>query len=511
MLPLRGRMRHTHWLVVASALMSCGAPPAEVDPLAVCRTTSACFPPYDDSLVDKVDLLLVVDDSSTMGEEQQLTVAELPRVVQALVSGDYDGDGVQEINSFRSIHVGIVDTDMGVGDVTGVAHCDTGFGDDGLMRVRRASPPVGCSADYSGTYPGNVFDFTVGVPTTPAAFAADVGCIAALGTDGCGYPFALEAALKAISLVPTATGDSPVNWTHAGYRPPTFYAGTFGHGGDPATNGAFLRPDSVLAIVVVTDQDDCSTGNPQIFSPTNPDYSPVMLSLRCHEFGTELFPTQRYVDGLVGLRAAPRLLVFGAIAGVPLALSGAEPSVILADPQMIAQVDPSDTAHLVPACASAHGTGAPAIRLTELAVVLDAFGAHTVVQSICAPDLGPAFDGVLARIARTFPIPGCFAVALPLRADGSVDCRYEVTLPADGTQCSDIGLTRSDTRSSFGEAFEVCELPQLTRERAGLDVGWIRDDGTLGAFSALPAGCSQRIAYSRWTPPGSASLTLVCP
>src|SRR6185369_12657414 len=105
---------------------------------------------------------------STMGEEQQLTVAQLPRVVQALVSGDYDADGVPEVPSFRSLHVGIVDTDMGVGDVTGVAHCDPGFGDDGLMHVRRASPPAGCSADYSGTYPGNVFDLTVGGPTTPA-------------------------------------------------------------------------------------------------------------------------------------------------------------------------------------------------------------------------------------------------------------------------------------------------------------------------------------------------------
>ena len=40
----------------------------------------------------------------------------------------------------------------------------------------------------------------------------------------------------------------------------------------PATNGAFLRPSSVLAIVTVNDEDDCSTPHPEIFSPDDARY-----------------------------------------------------------------------------------------------------------------------------------------------------------------------------------------------------------------------------------------------
>lgn len=346
---------------------------------------------------DEVDLLLMIDNSNSMSEEQQSVVLEIPRVVQVLTSGDRDGDGTQDFTPARSLHIGIVDSDMGLGPMTGIATCDPGVGDDGLMQIRARQALGTCRSDYSSSYPEHVFTFVAGGATTPAAFAGDVGCVAALGTDGCGFEFELEAPLKALSPAPTASGGSPVSWTAPGYVPPRFWAGE-GHGVDPATNGAFLRPASVLAIVTVNDEDDCSTDQYDIFSLT----APGSLNLRCHERAGQLFPTSRYIDGFVGLRRSPSRLVFATITGVPPDLSGAEPSVILADPRMAEMEDPINAGRIAPVCVSPGGRGVatPAVRMTRVAQGLAQRGAHVTVQSICDDDYSGAFDVVIQALAE---------------------------------------------------------------------------------------------------------------
>ena len=46
--------------------------------------------------VDEVDLIFLVDNSGSMADEQVALQRELPRLVSALVSGDQDGDGVED-------------------------------------------------------------------------------------------------------------------------------------------------------------------------------------------------------------------------------------------------------------------------------------------------------------------------------------------------------------------------------------------------------------------------------
>jgi len=355
-------------------------------------------PPF----VGEVDLLLMIDNSNSMTEEQQSIVTEIPRLVRVLSTGDRDGDGIADFTPATSLHIGIVDSDMGLGDVTGITSCDPGFGDDGLMQIRARHPAPGCMMDYSTRYPTtpNVFAFAAGGAATTAQFSSDVACVAALGTDGCGFEFELESPLKAISLTPTSTGDSPVAWTHAGYRPPVFFGGTFGHGNDGTTNGAFLRPGSVLAIVTVNDEDDCSSPNYHIFGLDDPAYSGVDLNLRCHAFPDELYPVSRYAEGFLGLRRDPTRLVYAAITGVPPAVAGMDPAVILADPLMTEQVNPAMPNQLVPACVSPGGRGVayPAVRMTRLAQMLNTGGARTTVQSICNSNFGPAFDAVIVAL-----------------------------------------------------------------------------------------------------------------
>jgi hypothetical protein len=356
---------------------------------------------------DQLDLLFMIDNSTSTNEAQFSLVTEIPRLVTAITTGDRDGDGTADFMPVRSLHIAIVDSDMGIGDVTGIATCDPGFGDDGLMQFRTRAPRTGCSADYTSAYSAtpNVFELTAGGARTAAQVATDVACVAFVGTGGCGFEFELESPLKALSLAPTASGDSPVTWTRAGYRPPTFWQGTLGHGNDPATNGAFLRPDSVLAIVTVNDEDDCSTPNPHIFSPDDPTYDFVDLNLRCHTFTSELYPIQRYADGFLGLRASPARLVYVPIVGVPPALAGMSPTVILADPNMQEQTNPAMPNQLLPACVLAGGGGVayPGVRMTQLAQLLAAAGAHTSVQSICNANLSTATDSLLGVLADALP------------------------------------------------------------------------------------------------------------
>ncbi|MCZ7678022.1 MAG: hypothetical protein M5U28_04285 [Sandaracinaceae bacterium] len=90
--------------------------------------------------------------------------------------------------------------------------------------------------------------------------------------------------------------------------------------GDVANDG-FLRPNSVLAIIPLTDEEDCSAHDPELFNSASPTYSGD-LNLRCYAYGaTALHPIDRYVEGLLQLREDERLLVFAPIAGIPVDLA----------------------------------------------------------------------------------------------------------------------------------------------------------------------------------------------
>lgn len=102
------------------------------------------------------------------------------------------------------------------------------------------------------------------------------------------------------------------------------------------SNAGFRRDDADLAIILVTDEDDCSFRNPTILSPESPELGPVQ-SFRCTRFGltcdesTDELGEKHHChakedSGLVtgiakhvsAIRAAsPRTPVFAAIVGDP--------------------------------------------------------------------------------------------------------------------------------------------------------------------------------------------------
>jgi hypothetical protein len=345
------------------------------------------LPPTDD-----VDLLFMVDNSSSMGEEQASLAEQLPRLFHILASGDRDptadadGDGVpnddgDDFAPVSSLQVGVVTSDMGTGgfNVMSCSH-EPNFGDDGVLQSSGNTAIAGCMA----TYP-RFLAFRSG--GNSSEFARDVSCVAAVGTGGCGFERQLDAVLKAIT--PASCAEP---WC-------TFDMGTRGHG--DTANAGFVRPDSLLAIVVVSDEEDCSFADADLANEMSTRYSGT-LNLRCFLNPTAVHPISRFVDGLLARRPAPERLVFSLIAGVPTDLTTATASYdqILDAPEMQEQIDPTTIDRLRPSCnVAGRGIAFPPRRMVQVARDLERAGAGTAVTSICQADFSPAFDSIIEAIA----------------------------------------------------------------------------------------------------------------
>lgn len=342
-------------------------------------------------LVDEVDLLLMVDNSNSMSEEQALLTSELPRFVYMLASGDADGDGDQEFQPVRSLHIGVVTSDMGVGGFT-IPSCEAPMGDDGrLLNMHRGSDPA-----CTGPYP-SIFEFQRGIDG-PTEFAQQVGCVARTGTSGCGFEQQLDAVLKAISP------SYPQDWTIPSYVPPEFFNRTSGHA--DLANAGFVRPNSALAIIMVTDEEDCSAADPDLFNPDSITYGGAPLNLRCSIYDEARHPIARYIrgadgqSGLLGLRRHPNRLIFAGIVGVPVESvpdpSAIDYAAILNHPLMQEGTDPSSPERLIPSCNTARGLAFPPRRIVRVAQGIEAAGGRATIQSICHAD----FTGALEAIVR---------------------------------------------------------------------------------------------------------------
>lgn len=379
----------TRLACVAALLLLAGCDPAEqpVPDATVAEDAVTPTPcPRD------LDLLLVIESGGGVSEEQAGLARELPFLVTSLATGDEDGDGATDFEPIRSLHLGVVGSDLGA-EPEDLAGC-SGLGDDGILQRVGSEDGARCR----GVAPG-IFEFVSAVDDVDA-FASVVVCAPILGIAGCTFEQHLEASLKALAPAPTSDATSPVAWTRAGYRPPIFRDGTFGHGGPGAENDGFLRPDSALAIIVLAEEDDCSLLDQRLLDRDDPRYEDVDLSLRCTRILDGLQPISRYVDGLSGLRTDPGRVFFGAIAGIPQESIGLDYDAILALPAMQLVVDPV-TGGVRTACTSSGAFATPARRIVEVARGLDAAGAQTRVESVCNTSYAQAIDSFIPEIVAT--------------------------------------------------------------------------------------------------------------
>lgn len=461
--------------------------------------------------VDKVDLLFMVDNSNSMATVQVNLTAQFPRLIRILVTGDFDesgetGDNDDDFDPVRDLNFGVITSDMGTGGYTVPTCANSDFGDDGILQTRGRLP--GCQMEYP-----SFLNFRIG-RDMPEQFARDAACVATLGTGGCGLEQQLEAPLKAL------TPSAPTAWTAPDFvRPGTpdaprglnngFFRNSPGHG--DGANAGFARENSVLALILVTDEEDCSAFDPDYYEFDSAIYGGrEQINLRCFLYPEGLHPIERFVNGYVQLRTRPGLLVFGGITGIPPDLAPrpgerVDYERILADPRMQGEVDPERPQRVRSSCNTEVGSADPPRRIVQVAQGLEERGAGVTLQSICSNDFRDALSEVI-RLVKSALGAACLPRPLNVDASGQVSCDV-IAIPPTGQDCPEGSSQKLDERGDpvFEGMRPVCVIPQLVpASRAPgapppSGTGWYYDNFTADGEGNCASGAGQpfqRIAFT---------------
>jgi hypothetical protein len=393
--------------------------------------------------IDKVDLLFMVDNSGSMAQEQGALREQFPKLISVLASGD-PGMGKEKFPPAKDLHLGVVSSDLGLVGISDIDKC-SGLGDDGVMQNEPRLQ--GCKASYP-----RFLTYNAGL-NMPSEVANDFACVAMLGTDGCGFEQQLEVTLKAL----WPGGDPRIKFLGDANM-----FGQMGHGDNE--NQGFLRSDpimglSLLAIIMVTDEEDCSSMNTEHFTPNayldpmNPVDARLLmqgLNVRCNFNEANLYEINRYVNGFKALRPQnENLVIFAGIVGVPPETVNTQVLAnlklddensrnqfydgILKHSLMQPVVDTRNTPDpqddtMKPSCNTGTGLAYPPIRIVKVA---QGFGPNGIIQSICQDDFGPAIDAIIAIIAKQLGAV-CLPRALVRNAEGTVGCNVVWELPPAG-------------------------------------------------------------------------------
>lgn len=377
------RTRPLHRTFIGALLAACA--------LSAC-SQSARYVPYVEVPINErepphsVDLLFVVDNSNGCREEQPLLAEQAELLLRDLVDSSAVAD----------LHVGVISPNLGTGGYFGPGWDNPMHGDYGELQYRGRLE--GCERQYfagdcdrdecpwlihSTARPDDGSD-----PADPPIWD-DLACVAVLGVGLCGFEQPLEAMFLALT-----ERSAP---------------------GQP--NEGFLREDSVLAVVIMTDEDDCSYPDVDFFNPSRPDLGP--MNLRCALNPGELHPVERYAEMLLDLRPGGEDLVVAAIAGVPTDGSWS-PGDPLDELRHLQQVDPEDPNMLLPVCDTDLGLAFPPVRIADL---VGRFGDQGILGSICRHDWSDTLTEISRAILDRMDRPEVRCVELPGGVDPDVDCR----------------------------------------------------------------------------------------
>lgn len=364
----------------------------------------------------KLDLLIVADNSISMAYKQALFVESMdalfnrivnplcvddsgnPVAIQPADAAETCSEGERELTPITDLHVGVITTSLGGHGGEVCSPAGNGFNptqDDGAHLLPTVRDGLTSFEDRGFSSYGT----EAGALSDPAELIAAVANhVEAAGSMGCGYESPLEAVYRfladpdpyeSVTLVENQVEISGTDQELLDQR------------------GAFLRPDSAVLVLLLTDENDCSIidgglgwtastitfGGTQLRMPratsscaTDPnsdccrpcnvvestppagcepvaddsacavpmlDVTEDLLNLRCFDqkrrFGLDLlYPLSRYVDGLSAAQVPDRS---GKLVDNPLYAGGRHPSlvsfaVIAGVPWQDIAVDPDDSAEL---------------------------------------------------------------------------------------------------------------------------------------------------------------------
>jgi hypothetical protein len=306
-----------------------------------------------------LDLLFMIDNSPSTGEAQNNIRRNFSHLMSELrLRGDLD------------LHVGVVSSDLGAGTVRlPNGGCPNVGGNRGVLQTGSTCGLQNGSRFLNSSSGGTTQNFS---GTIEAAFS----CIANLGTAGCGYEHQLQSVRVALSA---------------------------------PENAGFLRPNAVLAIVLLTDEDDCSAPLDTTLFVDDASFMGTSASFRCAQVGHlcngqqppvgsfsaplascsanpggPLIKITELVDGIKAVKTDPTQVLVWGIFGWPKDLASAVYSY-------------SDSGRngldYRTSCSSSNGEATAGLRLKAF---VDAFGAQGGFFSICQDDLG----GSMSQIGR---------------------------------------------------------------------------------------------------------------
>lgn len=441
-------------LALATSALGCNQHPLK----------KACYGHYGETTTQvsmdvqrKVDILFVIDDSGSMGEEQAALAANFSALIEELEATEVVADYRVAITTTNNAHPFCLDADAQLGalqmrscrshlddfvfrpntpgevdrrEEACLSQCPESLADLAPMATPLSDGGPAAPRPWLERGQGGLTNVPDGVSTAQA-----LACWGPQGISGCGYESPLEAMMHA-----------------------------FDRSGDAADAGyGFLREDALLQVVFITDEADCSwteagvaafdpNGSKALWPDPSQQQAPSAVcwnaGVSCQtmpdgridcepaDLDTEgqpaaegqsvLHPLSRYLERLEQLDAIKRQrlgddrrqILLSVIAGVPSGYAG-EPI----------DYGPGDDAWfrdffgVGAGCSSGNGEAVPPVRLRSL---VESFSEDpaTNLFSICEGDYRPALRAIGQRLVEQLAHPTCVDAA-GLGSQAVVDGRVE--------------------------------------------------------------------------------------
>ena len=375
-----------------------------------------------------IDILFVIDNSGSMGEEQNSLTTNLPEFMKVL--NNIEG-------GLPNVHIGVVSSNVGVGPFS-INGCG-GNGDNGALQ----NTAHGACSPPSDRYISDVLPEggTTRVKNYTGGLEDTFTCIAKLGTLGCGFEQHLESMKRALD------------------------------NSQPA-NAGFIRKDAFLAVIILADEDDCSASNPAVFDTGNTALMGTLgplASFRCTEFGitcdegnlartagsyTNCRPRadspyirnpDDYAAFLKGVKADPNLIIVAGIIGNP-------------EPVRV-KLNTKNEPELEKSCADPNAMNSAADPGVRLKAFLDKFPNRNTLTSICNNDLTPALVKIAENLARVIGNP-CL--------EGNIDpTDINETAPGIQIECSVQDVRYPNTEQETSKTIRRCQMDNETTPTPG--------------------------------------------
>jgi hypothetical protein len=354
-------------IALVAGLGLVGCPDRSISPVAPDQTSAFT---KDIPVEANLDLLFVIDDSGSTRDKQKVFAQNYTNFVTAL----------DRFPSGRpNLHIGVVTSSVDLGPGARSDVCHPARGTDGLLQNRARDSANPCAPPTADRFLVDVQGPGGRTQNYAGTLDTALSCISSVGDAGCGFESPLEAIKRALD-------------------------------GSHPENAGFVRPGALLAVVILTDEDDCSAtpelyGLPAVADDSH-DFNCAAFGYLCDQAisttqgGTYTGCRVRHDGPLRDPRDYAAFL--GALkgpSGVVVAVIAGDPATAISSGRLTRPF--TQTLATLPSCmATIDGNfaiGRPALRLDEFR---RSFGSRGLLRTVCQADYSQALDDIGALVGK---------------------------------------------------------------------------------------------------------------